>query len=177
MLFLSTCSQSLFTCSLGSWALCCVPMVSWTFMMPSCVPMVSQAFPIFNFISWSHGHSRGQLHSHGLLESNDWGEPAVNYKWTGWVLRNNRLKFMTAGELPIIFREIYRIYSNLIKENRRMSTYNWLDLQTLGSQPIMPKNLPDHCLRGRILSLSSFGKLIAPLACSCSSLHMLDVSI
>jgi hypothetical protein len=26
-----------------------------------------------------------------------------------------------------------------------MSTCNWLDLQTLGSQPIMPKNLPEHC--------------------------------
>ena len=25
-----------------------------------------------------------------------------------------------------------------------MSTRNQLDLQTLGSQPIMPKNLPDH---------------------------------
>ena len=25
-----------------------------------------------------------------------------------------------------------------------MLTYNWLDLQTLGSQPIMPKNLPNH---------------------------------
>jgi hypothetical protein len=33
------------------------------------------------------------------------------------------------------FRGIYRIYPNLIKENRRMSTlHNWLDLQTLGSQ-------------------------------------------
>ena len=30
-------------------------------------------------------------------------------------------------------------------ENRRMSTCNWLDLQALGSQPVMPKNLPDHC--------------------------------
>ena len=26
-----------------------------------------------------------------------------------------------------------------------MSTCNRLDLQTLGSQPIMPQNLPDHC--------------------------------
>ena len=26
-----------------------------------------------------------------------------------------------------------------------MSTCNWLDLQTLGSQLVMPKNLPDHC--------------------------------
>ena len=42
------------------------------------------------------------------------------------------------------FRGIYRIYPNLIKEIRRMSTCNRLDLQTLGSQPIMPKNLPDH---------------------------------
>ena len=61
-------------------------------------------------------------------------------------LRNNRLKFNTAGNLPIIFRGIYRIYFNLTKKNRRMSTCNRLDLQTLGSQPVMPKNLPDHCL-------------------------------
>jgi hypothetical protein len=26
-----------------------------------------------------------------------------------------------------------------------MSTWNRLDLQTLGSQPIMPRNLPEHC--------------------------------
>ena len=28
-----------------------------------------------------------------------------------------------------------------------MSTCNRLELQTLGSQPIMPKNLPDHCFQ------------------------------
>ena len=42
------------------------------------------------------------------------------------------------------FRGIYRIYPNLTKENRRMSTCNRLDLQTLGSQRIMSKNLPHH---------------------------------
>jgi hypothetical protein len=42
------------------------------------------------------------------------------------------------------FRGIYIIYPNLMKETRRMSTCSQLDLQTLGSQPIMPKNLPDH---------------------------------
>ena len=42
------------------------------------------------------------------------------------------------------FRGIYEIYPNLMKENRWMSTWNRLDLQTLGSQPVMPKNLPDH---------------------------------
>jgi hypothetical protein len=41
-------------------------------------------------------------------------------------------------------RGIYKIYPNLVKENRRMSTCNRLDLQTLGSQPIKSKNLPDH---------------------------------
>ena len=30
-----------------------------------------------------------------------------------------------------------------MKENRRMSTCNRLDLESVGSQPIMPKNLPD----------------------------------
>jgi hypothetical protein len=42
------------------------------------------------------------------------------------------------------FRGIDSIYPNSMKENRRMSTCNRLDLHTLGSQPIMPKNLPDH---------------------------------
>ena len=44
------------------------------------------------------------------------------------------------------FGGIYRrIYPKLTKENRRVLTCNRLDLQTLGSQPvIMPKNLPNH---------------------------------
>jgi hypothetical protein len=42
------------------------------------------------------------------------------------------------------FRGIHRIYLNLEKENRRMSTCNRLDLQTLGSRPIMLKNLLDY---------------------------------
>ena len=42
------------------------------------------------------------------------------------------------------FRGIYRIYPTLIKDNRRMSPYNRLDLQTLGSQPVMPKNLSNQ---------------------------------
>ena len=42
-------------------------------------------------------------------------------------------------------RGIYRIHPSLIEENRRMSTCNRVDLQTLGSQRvIMPKNLHDH---------------------------------
>ena len=40
-----------------------------------------------------------------------------------------------------------------MKENRRMSTCNRLDLQTLGSQPVMPKNLPDHWLELLLLLL------------------------
>jgi len=36
-----------------------------------------------------------------------------------------------------------------------MSTCNLLDLQTLGSQPIMPKNLPDHCSRALVQPTTS----------------------
>ena len=36
-----------------------------------------------------------------------------------------------------------------------MSTCNRVDLQTLGSQPIMPKNLPDHCLRAELTCVYS----------------------
>jgi hypothetical protein len=42
-------------------------------------------------------------------------------------------------KIPDHFRGIF---PNSIKENCRMSTCNWLDLQTLGSPPIMPKNHP-----------------------------------
>ena len=42
------------------------------------------------------------------------------------------------------FRGIYRIYPNLIKEDRRMSICNLLDFGTIGSQPVMSINLPDH---------------------------------
>ena len=52
-------------------------------------------------------------------------------------LRNNRLKFKTAGKTIDHLREMYRIYPNLIKEKRRMSTCNRLDSQTLGSQPVI----------------------------------------
>ena len=34
-----------------------------------------------------------------------------------------------------------------------MSTYNQLDLQTLGSQPVMPKNLPDHWSKSIVIGL------------------------
>ena len=40
------------------------------------------------------------------------------------------------------FRGIYKIYPNSIKENRRMSTCNLLDLQILGSNRICPKISP-----------------------------------
>ena len=40
---------------------------------------------------------------------------------------------------------IYRIYLKSVKKNQRMSACKRLELQTLGSQPIMPKNIPDHC--------------------------------
>ena len=79
-------------------------------------------------------------------------------------LRNNRLKFKTAGKLLISLEEFIEYTPNSIKENRRMLTCNQLDLQTLGSQPIsMPKNLPDHCSRGmQKLILHSFA--IVPLS-------------
>ena len=70
--------------------------------------------------------------------SNDRGEPAVSYKWTGWVwemtdwssrLQENYRSFeRNLGNMP-----------NLIKEIWRMSTCNRLDLQTLGLNRLCPK--------------------------------------
>ena len=81
--------------------------------------------------------------------------PAVSYRWTGWVWDitgwSSRLQ-----EITDHFRGIYRIYPILIKENRSMPTCNRLDLQTLGSQPIMPSNLPDHWCIYLTLIFASF---------------------
>ena len=37
------------------------------------------------------------------------------------------------------------IYPHLNQKTRRMSTFNPLDLQALGTQTVMPKNLPGDC--------------------------------
>ena len=39
-----------------------------------------------------------------------------------------------------------------------MSTCNRLDLQTIGSQPIMTKNLPNHCFEYPQIYLNKKGK-------------------
>ena len=53
--------------------------------------------------------------------------------------------FQDCGKITDYFRGIYSgIYPNSIKEDKRISICNRLDLQTLGSQPVMPKNLSDH---------------------------------
>ena len=71
----------------------------------------------------------------------DQGKQTLSYRWTGW---SSRLQ----ENLPIILEELIEYTSNFLQENRRMSTCNHrLDLQTLGSQPIMPKNLLDYWLR------------------------------
>ena len=61
-------------------------------------------------------------------------------------LRNNQLKFKTSGELPIISEEFREYTSNYDKE--KLEDVNMsprLDLETLGSRPVMHKNLQGHC--------------------------------
>jgi hypothetical protein len=48
-------------------------------------------------------------------------------------LRNDWLKFNTSEKSPTgLDMSIYRTCSNLIEKNGEMSTYDWLDLETLG---------------------------------------------
>ena len=46
-----------------------------------------------------------------------------------------------------------------MKEKRRMWTCNRLDLQTLGFQLIMPKNLPDHWTEPHLAIASGVGSI------------------
>ena len=65
---------------------------------------------------------------------------------------NEPVEVQDCREITDHFRGISIIYRNLIKANRRMSTWNRLDLQTLGSQPAIPQNLLDHWLQMNRLS-------------------------
>ena len=61
------------------------------------------------------------------------------------LVTNEPVEIQDRKEITDHFRGMYRrIYPNLLKENWRMSTCNRLDLQTLRSQLIMPKKLPDQ---------------------------------
>ena len=56
-------------------------------------------------------------------------------------LRNNQLTLETSRELSIVLEESIDEYtSNEWKQNRKMSTCNRLDLESLGSWPTMSKN-------------------------------------
>ena len=56
-------------------------------------------------------------------------------------------------KLPIIFRKINGMYPNSIKKNLMMSTCDQWDSETLRYWPIMPKNLPRHCI-GYVIVMS-----------------------
>ena len=59
-------------------------------------------------------------------------------------LRDNWLKLKDFRKITDHFRGIHRIYPRLIKKNWKITMRHWLDLETLGSWPIIPKNLPGH---------------------------------
>jgi len=48
------------------------------------------------------------------VHGNEQGELTATYRWTGWILENNRLKFGTSGKLPLILEESM----NLIQVNK-----------------------------------------------------------
>ena len=78
-----------------------------------------------------------------MVWSYDWGEPAVSYN-EPVEFEKQPVEVQNCKKFTNYFRGIHRIYPNLIKGNRRIWTCNRLGLQTLWSQPVMPKNLPDH---------------------------------
>ena len=67
------------------------------------------------------------------------------------------------------FRGIYNIYLNSRKKIQKMSTCNWLDLETLGYQLVMSKNIPRHghnFPRNEYLTPKCHGGCICP-QCPC----------
>jgi hypothetical protein len=61
--------------------------------------------------------------------------------------KNYQLKFKTLGKLPNILEKSIEYILNLIKENQKLLTCNQLDLETLGSPPILPQTSPNNTPR------------------------------
>jgi hypothetical protein len=80
---------------------------------------------------------------------NERGHLTTSYRWTNSVWQNNRFVLKTFRKITDHFhRQVYGLYLNLIKENRKIITHNQSDLETqgLGFSPIVPKNLSAHWL-------------------------------
>ena len=81
-----------------------------------------------------------------LNYSHEWAELATTGYRTQMIrlsLRNNRLKFLTSGDLPQDHsRGIYGIYLNISWKAPKTWTCNWWDLESLGSWPINAQNSP-----------------------------------
>ena len=74
-----------------------------------------------------------------MVQPYDRGEPIVTNELVEF--EKHPVEVQDCRKITDHTRGIYKIYPNLIKDNRRLSTSNQLDLQTLGSQPLLPENL------------------------------------
>ena len=80
----------------------------------------------------------------GLFHYHQWTMGAGRcYRWSGWDFGNNSLKFKISGKLPIILRN-FEIIPQIKKVNPK--DVHMLDLETLGSRPIVSQKLPRHRL-------------------------------
>ena len=78
-------------------------------------------------------------------------------------LRNNRLKFRDIRRITDHFRGICRIYLKSVKKNQKITTCNWLDLETLGFWLIMPRRLNYSKFASWVHNKhSTGGKLLSP---------------
>jgi hypothetical protein len=82
--------------------------------------------------------------------SNERGEAATSYK-TNWLsLRNNRLKFKTAGKLPVVLEELVEYAPPFYREKLKMSTMEPVGLGSTGmSTDYAQKSISARTLEGR----------------------------
>ena len=104
-----------------------------------------------------------------VLATNEMGRTNRWLKMNWWSLRINPFKFKYFRKITVHLRGIYGIYPKFNEEIRKMSTCNGLDLETLGSWVIMPKNLPGHwCWDLRRLTNSISARWLANRNRACS---------
>lgn len=87
------------------------------------------------------------LKIHKQWGTNEWGKPTATckYIWSNCVWETNGWSWRSHKNIDH-FREMYKIYLRLnfiYIEIWKIPRCNWLDLETLGSRPIIPTNLPE----------------------------------
>ena len=105
------------------------------------------------------------------FRNNERVEPTASCRWTGWVWGMSGWSSRHCEDYGLCLEEVGRIYCKWRTETWMMPTCHRLDLETLGSQPIVLKTFPGHCFRNLVVHMVKLTNERPIGGCCCTHLY------